>query len=185
MGSSNSCCQERSAGGVCCDNVNGIRLCEVQPKKPRGFVRENLPAGFSHHETGRSTTHNDNRLTSRTSSSDHYHPTISQRGMGMVGIRTSEHVQQSWIKVPNPLPGWTSDEQQVFIDIVKEFPRASHDSTQLELALVQGMRKLPHKKEHEFIECFEHIQESRVAYFDRADGPTHKHHRKPSRRASS
>ena len=47
MGSSNSCCLDRSGRDDCCDNVGEVRLSDPRQKKIRGFVRKNIPPGFS------------------------------------------------------------------------------------------------------------------------------------------
>jgi hypothetical protein len=74
----------------------------------------------------------------------------------------------SWKQeIPTPLPDWTHEDQQVLIDILKEFPRAGRDHTQLELALVKAMKKMPHRTSDDCHRAFQHIQESRIAIFRR------------------
>lgn len=63
------------------------------------------------------------------------------------------------------MPSWTAEEQEILIEIIREHPKAARDSTQLELAFVKAIKKLPRKTEGDLIQCFKHIQHRRVAYF--------------------
>jgi hypothetical protein len=68
-------------------------------------------------------------------------------------------------ETPTPLPNWTMEDQSILIDVMKEFPKAGRDDTQLELALVKAMKKMPHKTGEECLRCFKHIQGSRIAVY--------------------
>jgi hypothetical protein len=85
----------------------------------------------------------------------------SIRGAGSFRASSSS----SWIEVPPPLKGWTQEEQQIFMDILHEFPKAGRNPTHLELALVKAKKKLPVKTAADCHQCFKHLQASRVAYF--------------------
>ncbi len=73
--------------------------------------------------------------------------------------------RSSWIKAPQPLPGWTVEEQQAFVDILNEHPKAGRDSIQFELALVKASKRIPTKTVADFHHCVKHIDASRVALF--------------------
>ncbi len=108
-------------------------------------------------------------LTPERGSLDHYHSASdlvrsksdrrrqSDRGLFLRGPWKQE--------IPDPLPNWTLEDQQVLIDVMNDFPRAGRDDTQLEVALIHSRRKLPHKTIEECHLCFKHIQGSRVAVF--------------------
>ena len=73
----------------------------------------------------------------------------------------------SWIDVPAPLNDWTKEEQQIFIDLLEEYPKAGRNPAQMEQALVRASKLLPMKTLSEFHRCFKHIQSSRIAYFSK------------------
>ncbi len=71
----------------------------------------------------------------------------------------------SWIEVPDPLPEWTLEQQQVVIDILKEHPKAVRDAVQLELAMTKAYKRIPTKTAPDLHECLRHIEASRIAFF--------------------
>ena len=75
--------------------------------------------------------------------------------------------RSSWIEVPDPLPGWTIEEQDAFLSILNEYPKAGRDNTQLELAVVKALKRIPTKTNSDLHQCFKHIDASRIAYFGR------------------
>jgi hypothetical protein len=80
------------------------------------------------------------------------------------GRRSSQSI--AWKQeIPIPLPDWTTEDQQTLIDVMEAFPRAGRDDLELELGLVQVMRKLPHRHGEDCHRCFRHVQGSRVALF--------------------
>ena len=79
------------------------------------------------------------------------------------GVRSSS----SLIEVPAPLNDWTKEEQQIFIDILDEFPKAGRNPTQMELAIVKAKKLMPLKSVYDIQRCFKHLRSSRVAYFGR------------------
>jgi hypothetical protein len=77
----------------------------------------------------------------------------------------------SWIEVPDPLPGWTMEEQHAFLDILKAHPKAGRDHVQLELVMVKALKRIPTKTIADFQQCFKHLDASRIAFFGRTVQP--------------
>jgi hypothetical protein len=84
-----------------------------------------------------------------------------------VGSRGSSRRRDSWIAVPDPLPSWTIEEQQAFLDILDEHPKAGRDSAQLDLVIRKALNRIPTKTESELHKCLIHVEACRVAYFGR------------------
>ena len=172
MGNSTSCCDRVD----CCTNLHDTRITDKQ-KGFHGSMRKKPPPGFSlicsvPDEFVNDQTEVRNRAKSAMSRASVHPLAHSLRG------------QSSWIKVPDPLPDWTSEEQQAIVDIMNEFPKACSDSTQFERALQKAMKQFPHKNEQKFIQCFRHIQKSRVAYFGSFGGERKTNGQKLSRQSS-
>ncbi len=71
----------------------------------------------------------------------------------------------AWRVHPDPLPGWTSEEQGKIIQILEENPKASKDRREFGQLFVKSRVLLPNKSLEDFRKCLTHVQSSRVAYF--------------------
>ena len=104
MGSSNSCCLDRSGRDDCCDNVGEVRLSDPRQKKIRGFVRKNIPPGFSV-QTSNSEPESNRDPSPFKNKSDSF------KNRAKVTFPDSQMCQSSWHQVAEPLPDWESEEQ--------------------------------------------------------------------------
>jgi hypothetical protein len=169
MGSSQSCCIDRQGGRRgCCIEYEG-RMSDDR-YQGRGGIH---PVGFQlfGSQSDSQDAHDNNTLSnSRRNSLDdkkfqeHIRKILSRNGPGHVPEPRRGSGQSSWIEAPDPLPGWSAQEQDAFIEILKDHPKAARDSSQLELAVVKAIKKL-NKTEAQLIQCFQHVQHCRVAYF--------------------
>ena len=87
----------------------------------------------------------------------------NRRASRLFQCRESE--QFSWIEVPKPLPGWSDIEQKLVIDAMKEHPKFNKDPVELEKVIVRSRKQVPLKTHEECVQCVQHLEASRIAYF--------------------
>jgi hypothetical protein len=178
MGSSQSCCANRGIDNRRCCNEYKPEMPEMCSGPRENDRRVHRAGSKSYGSKGDINDHGSSTRSVDTSSfwnssrnavdekksGKHIRPAFSRSTSdNSIGPRRG-FGENSWIQAPDPLQGWTAEEQQVVIGIMKDHPKADRDSAQLELVVVKGMRSLK-KTEAQIVQCFQHIRQHHVAYF--------------------
>jgi hypothetical protein len=71
----------------------------------------------------------------------------------------------NWERDPEPLAGWTLQEQRVLITELNERPIARLDADALQTMCLSVQRTLPHKSLAEIQACYRHLEVMRIAFF--------------------
>jgi hypothetical protein len=165
------CCEIQQAGDVIVGHrillhvPAGFTYLNTARDKTESFRKDDQhhhDLSFKHQKTAPTDMKEVSESTRSSATGGFFHPSDgSFRSSGSFRSTTSS----SWIEVPAPLNNWTKEEQQIFMDILDEFPKAGRIPTQMELAIVKAKKLIPFKSVHDFHLCFKHLQASRVAYF--------------------
>ena len=83
----------------------------------------------------------------------------------------ADRLDSSRKRYPEPLKTWTKDEQAILIEILEKNPKARRDAQSLGRLLERAHALLPAKSSQEIKECYSHVVNSRVAYFQAAVTP--------------
>jgi hypothetical protein len=68
-------------------------------------------------------------------------------------------------KDPEPIKGWTIDQQQTLIKELRKNPKARKSADSLKELFLTVQSSMPEKSRHEIEECYRHLQANRIAYF--------------------
>jgi hypothetical protein len=185
MGGCNSGNKSRQAGQVQENTMGCWRLCEVVGREPDSQKRptkqpvklwsavENPSVRFQDDESAFNEQrvsneyekqHMMDRVIKMMLADESNTPKIARPQPG-TNMKSRAGSRVSWIEVPDPLPEWTLEQQQVVIDILKEHPKAVRDAVQLELAMTKAYKRIPTKTAPDVHECLRHIEASRIAFF--------------------
>ncbi len=74
-----------------------------------------------------------------------------------------------WLRDPEPLPNWTSQQQSVLIQQLDENPLARRNQEHFKKAIHNTHRLIPEKTIEEIKLCFDHLQLKRIAYFGKEE----------------
>jgi hypothetical protein len=68
-------------------------------------------------------------------------------------------------KDPEPIKGWTIDQQQILIKELRKNPKARKSADSLKEVFLTVQKSIPEKSRHEIEECYRHLQTKGIAYF--------------------
>jgi hypothetical protein len=68
-------------------------------------------------------------------------------------------------KDPEPIQGWTIDEQQILIKELRKNPKAPRSAKSMKDIYSAVQNSMPEKSRHEIEDCYRHLQMNRIVYF--------------------
>jgi hypothetical protein len=68
-------------------------------------------------------------------------------------------------KNPEPIKGWSTQQQQILIEELRNNPKARKSQDGLKEVFLTVQKSMPEKSRQEIEECYRHLQSNRIAYF--------------------
>ena len=79
------------------------------------------------------------------------------------GLSSPTGMESRWETDPDPLPGWTDQEQQILVAELRRCPGVQKDPQHPHGLLERARRQLPTKTLEEIESCLEHMRSRKVA----------------------
>ena len=157
-----SCCAKRNAGRVTSvkqqpkTENNGIKDIQSTIKTRWHSTKSLVSSGFQ--DSWKSLGSND----AKSSASEDIGADRPSPKRSLDGMRFHVCLLKN---APEPMEGWTAEEQDVLIQEINSHPHSKKSHGYLDRIFVRTHKMLPKKSINEIEQCYSHLQSKQIAYF--------------------